>query len=120
MADALFEAQCLNGIERRRLPRRIEPEEDPDRGGEADGEEHRRRWRRDAPTGEPSNERRTADAGGEAEQATEQTNDDAFHEKLQHHGRTEAPDRHADADLSRTLRDRHEHDVHDPDPADDE
>src|SRR5512138_2195044 len=45
----LFVSQCLNGIERRRLPRRVEPEEHTNRRREPDGERDRLHRHRRAP-----------------------------------------------------------------------
>ena len=64
-------------------------------------------------------QRRQAAADGDADRAAQHADHDRLDQEL---GQDVAPpraNRFADADLARALGDTHQHDVHDPDPADD-
>ena len=56
----------------------------------------------------------------DADQAAEDGQRDRLDQELRQDVAAARADRLADADLARPLADRHEHDVHDPDAADDE
>src|SRR6058998_2688000 len=94
------------------------PEEDPDRSGEAEGE--RDGFRRDErpPLGDVADGARAAEAEGDADHTADQREGDGLDQELDEDVAPASPHRHPEADLSRPLRHRHEHDVHDPDAAD--
>jgi hypothetical protein len=58
---------------------------------------------------QPNAEERTANADG-----------DGFDQELKHNVYATGANRHAQADLAGTLRDRNQHDIHDADAADDQ
>ena len=74
----------------------------------------------EAPAGELADERRDAEPDRDADQAAEQGQRQRLDEELGEDVAAARADRLADADLAGPLPDRHEHDVHDPDAADDE
>ena len=104
-----------------RLAGRPDAEDDADGDAEADGDgdraglerrrprRRRRRWRR-----WPASPKTTPTRPPTRLSVTDSTRNWARMSRLAR------PDRLADADLARPLADRHEHDVHDPDAADDE
>ena len=88
----------------------------------------RRRRRTPAPTeyasttGVDADDREPAadDPGRDADEPAEHREQDRLDDELADDVRPARPDRLADADLARALGDRHEHDVHHADPADEQ
>src|SRR5579875_978013 len=118
--DRLFEAQRLDRVEACGAPGRVVAEEDTDERREKDGQHDRRGIDDHRPTADRGRGDGQHRAGQDPDQAAGSRQDDGLDEKLpQDHGAACA-DRHADPDLPGALGDRDEHDVHDPDPADDE
>ena len=72
------------------------------------------------PVSEQPDEAKSSPAGQDADRAAEQAEHDGLDEKLAEDVAGPRPDGHAQADLPVALRHRHEHDVHDPDAADDQ
>ena len=99
---------------------RIDAEEETDTDGEREGYEDRRR--RD--DGLEFADMRDGDGDGatksDAEDAADDSHDDGFDEELQHDVAEGRAERLPYADLTRALRDRDHHDVHDADAADEE
>src|SRR5690606_15876941 len=74
----------------------------------------------DLPAGNARHQLRGPGAGRDAEQPAQQAQRHRLHEELQQDAAARRAERHADADLARPLRDADEHNVHDPDAADDQ
>src|SRR5215217_1243276 len=112
--------KCLDWIEAGGATCGIPAEEHTDCRREPDGDEHRGGRRRGCPAGEMAEQCRAPEAEGEPDDATEHAHGDALDEELREHVGAARADGHADADLARPLGHGDEHDVHDPDAADDE
>src|SRR5438093_3573888 len=104
-------------MEPRRAQRRIETEDDAHRRRDADGDD-------DGPGRDEREDARLRlddlpDAGAEddPDDAADAGERDRLDEELHEDVAPACSDGLADPDLAGPLRDRHEHDVHDPDPA---
>src|SRR3954463_8515802 len=114
----LFTPQRFDRIQLGRAHRRIQPEEQPDDGGDADAHRdrprlHRRRQRRYL-----ADDQRQDEAEAGAEHAPERRERHRLGEDLPDDVAAARPERLAQADLARPFADHHQHDVHDDDAAD--
>src|SRR5437870_9935854 len=117
----LFVSQCFDRVEASGAHRRVEPEDDADRDGHADRDDHR------AARDEKRQACRLRDAMDDfgdrpakedAEHASEARECDGLDEELSEDVTAPGANGLADPDLARPLVHRDEHDVHDPDPSD--
>ena len=74
----------------------------------------------EAPAGELADHGRDGEADDDADEAAEERQGQRLDEELGEDVAAARADRLADADLARPLADRDQHDVHDPDAADDQ
>ena len=113
-------AQRVDGIERRRPPRREIAEDHPDHRGDRERNdvdpeiEHERHLHQ---RGQHRDDELRDDEADHPAQARQRHRLD---QELQQHLACDRADREADADLARAFGHRHQHDVHDPDAADDQ
>src|SRR2546425_10141642 len=108
LARRLLVAERLDRIETRRFPRRIESEEDPDGGGEAEGERDRV-WRHQRPPlGEIADRVRAGEPDGDADAAADQREREGLDQELEKDVSPARPHVHPKPGLARTLRHRHQ------------
>ena len=115
-----FVPQRIDRRQLRRHPRRIEPEKHADRTGEADRENDGGRVNFSPPAGKMADGERRADTEGDAHEAPDEGERHRFDEELQQDVPPARPHCHAQANLTRALGDRNQHDVHDADAADEQ
>src|SRR6185369_6793647 len=120
MLVLLLVAQGADRIESRGHPGRPHAEHHPDGQAEQDGRRDRRRVELEAPTGELADQGGDGEAEHDPDQAAEQRQGQGLDEELGEDVATARADGLADADLAGPLPDRDQHDVHDPDAADDQ
>src|SRR3989442_6445374 len=116
----LLVTERFDRIQPRSLAGRIEAEEDPDAGGEAEGEHDGFRRDEGAPLGEVTDRARAAEAERDAGDPADQRERDGLDQELEQDVTPPGADRHPQADLARPLRDRDQHDVHDTDATDEQ
>src|SRR5690606_22104335 len=97
-----------------------EAEEDADERREAERQESGLGGDRGIPLSQLLERERASDATGEAENAAGHAEDERLDQELEQDVAAPRAQRLADPDLTRPLRDRHQHDVHDADPAHDQ
>ena len=102
------------------MARRVVAEEEAD--GDSDGERQHERPRCDdrLPAGERADQPRRHDSDDQARDSTGGAQHDRLDQELGLHRPGIGSNRLADPDLPRPLAHRHEHHVHDPDPADEQ
>src|SRR5438132_14390411 len=98
---------------------RVDAEEEADAGGDDQGGDDGGGADDRVPAAERGQQDRAADADADADEAADQGDDRRFDQELQHDVARRGADRFPDADLAGPLGHRDEHDVHDPDAADD-
>ena len=105
-------------MQRCRFLRRVVAKEDADRAREANGNDHHE-WRDGRlPSRKVREHLRARDAEEETAHAAEDAHHDALDEELHQHVRAARAEREANADLTRALGDRDQHDVHHANAAD--
>src|SRR5262245_47870953 len=115
-----LESQGLNWIEPRREARRVVTEEHADRRRTSERDSYRVRRDTRRPLKRISNRLGTEPSDRDADPATEEAEDHCFHQELSQNVPATSADRLPKTDLAGAFRDRHEHDVHDPDAADEQ
>src|SRR5215472_7262876 len=108
-------SERLNGVEASRPPGRIEAKADAHRRGTADRPDECVGLDQGTPPGDHRDAVRAKQPEPEPTPTTEQGHRDRFRQKLGKDIALAGAYGSAQADLPRTLRDGHEHDVHDPD-----
>src|SRR6266851_1397154 len=109
-----------DGVESCGAARGVDAGDDPDAAAHDDPEYDRERRHRRGQWGRDLQEQRQADACDDPEARPHGGQRGRFREELSHDIAAPRPQRLPDPDLARPLRHRHEHDVHDNDPAHDE
>src|SRR5437867_4163641 len=115
--------ECLDRVQARCAHRGVEPEDDADRNRDADRDDHGAGGDDAAQPARLRDE--LHDLGDrppeqDAHDAAEAREGHRLDEELDHDVPPPCADGLADTDLARSLIHRHEHDVHDPDPADEQ
>src|SRR5664279_3692108 len=116
----LFVSESYDGIETGRLACGPDSEDNPDHETEDDRDDHGQRVEEETPAGIGPYREGSDEAESDADDAAGQREDQGLDEELGHDVSTSGADGLADADLTRPLANRDEHDVHDPDPADEQ
>src|SRR5579862_9433755 len=119
LRGSLFIAQRLDGVEQRRLARRVVAEEHAHRDREEGGEHHGLQRHLHGPAERAADHHRSDDPEQDAGRAADEAEHDGLAEELELDRLFRGADRDAHADLARALGDGDEHDVHDADAADD-
>src|SRR2546427_684635 len=119
-ASALLVSQGLDGVQAGRLPGRIKAEEDSYGPGKAKGNEDRFRLDQEVPLGEVGNAVGTGQTEADPDQPSDEGQADGFHQELAQDVSAPGPNCHPQTNLPSSFRHRNQHDVHDPDAADQE
>ncbi len=96
----------------------IETEKDPDRRREQKAAGNRRNGYRRRPAGDHRNRNGEQHADDDATNTAAHAQEDGFSKKLEQYVRATGTNRHPQADFARTLRHRHQQNIHYPDAAD--
>src|SRR5688500_7971869 len=115
-----FIPQCQNGVQARCPSRRPDAKDNAYRSREEEGKPYRHRRDIGVPVYRLPQDGGRAHAEDHADQPAEQAQNDCFDQELEEDVDARGTERLSHADLARSLRHRDEHDVHDPDPADEQ
>lgn len=118
--QASLVAQRLDGVQATGLEGGVKAEEDPDEHGEAEGQQDRLQGNHRGPLAEASGNVGEEIAESHSDQSARQGEDHGLDQKLTENVSPLGAQGHPDADLTNALGDRDQHDVHDPNPPDQE
>src|SRR6266446_568752 len=114
----LLVANGFDWIEPRRLDRGIDAENQTDRNGDQECQKNRANGHNGGPSSEPCDDLGHHKAKEDSQQATSKRNQRGFDDKLTDDVPPPGADGTANTNLTNALENSGQHDVHDPNPAD--